>query len=75
MINAGYGGPYPWGESIAAGMTTPTGVVSSRMASVGHCTNVMSGSYGSIGVGYAHVAGSPYGHYWTQDFGGTGGGS
>jgi uncharacterized protein YkwD len=56
-------------------MTTPTGVVSSRMASAGHCTNVMSGSYGSIGVGYAHVAGSPYGHYWTQDFGGTGGGS
>jgi len=31
----------------------------------------MSGSYRSIGVGYAFRAGSQYGSYWTQTFGGS----
>ena len=40
------------------------------MNSTGHCTNIMKAGYADIGVGYAFVSGSSYGHYWTQDFGG-----
>ncbi len=61
----------PIGENIAAGYSTPQSVVTGWMASTGHCSNIMSGSYRSIGVGYAFLAASPYGHYWTQDFGGS----
>lgn len=67
---AGYSGS-PLGENIAAGYPTPQAVVAGWMASPGHCSNIMSGSYRSIGVGYAFLAGSAYGHYWTQDFGGS----
>jgi uncharacterized protein YkwD len=31
----------------------------------------MSGSFKAVGVGYAYSASSTYGHYWTQDFGGS----
>ncbi|MGC3996304.1 MAG: hypothetical protein QM767_01705 [Anaeromyxobacter sp.] len=30
----------------------------------------MAGGYRELGVGWAQVSGSPYGQYWTQDFGG-----
>jgi uncharacterized protein YkwD len=40
------------------------------MSSAGHCRNIMSGSYRSIGIGYALNTGATYRHYWTQDFGG-----
>jgi uncharacterized protein YkwD len=40
------------------------------MHSPGHCTNIMSPGFRSLGVGYARVPGSPLEHYWTQDFGG-----
>jgi len=60
----------PIAENIAAGYATPQSVMAGWMASSGHCSNIMSGSYKSIGIGYAYVATSPYGHYWTQDFGG-----
>lgn len=75
IASAGYSGPYPWGENIAAGMSTPQAVVTAWMGSAGHCKNIMSGNYGAIGVGYGFAAGSSYGHYWTQDFGGVGGSS
>jgi uncharacterized protein YkwD len=68
---AGYTGSNPLGENIAAGQSSPAAVVSGWMGSTGHCQNIMNGSYRSIGVGYAFRAGSPYGHYWTQDFGGS----
>ena len=71
MTNAGYAGPFPWGENIAAGQPTPQAVVDAWMSSPAHCTNIMNGSYRAIGVGYAFRAGSTYGHYWTQDFGGS----
>ena len=71
MTNAGYAGAFPWGENIAAGQPTPQAVVDAWMSSPGHCTNIMNGSYRAIGVGYAFRAGSTYGHYWTQDFGGS----
>jgi uncharacterized protein YkwD len=58
------------GENIYAGPTTPAAVVEGWMKSPGHCANLMSRSYHVIGVGYADVPGSKFGHYWTQDFGG-----
>ena len=68
--NAGYNGRSPLGENIAAGMSSPQSVVDAWMGSSGHCTNIMKAGFEDIGVGYAHLSGSPYRHYWTQDFGG-----
>lgn len=57
------------GENIAAGYSTPSTVVASWMTSSGHCNNIMSPNFKHLGVGYYYRSGSPYGHYWTQDFG------
>lgn len=59
----------PVAENIAAGNHTAADVVEAWMNSPGHCRNIMSRRATLLGVGYAHVAGSPYGHYWTQAFG------
>jgi hypothetical protein len=37
----------------------------------GHRRNMMSGAFHALGAGYASRAGSPYGTYFTQDFGGV----
>jgi uncharacterized protein YkwD len=70
MRNAGYQGPFPWGENIAAGQLTPEEVVTGWMTSPHHCENVMNAGFRVLGVGYGYGASSPYHHYWTQDFGG-----
>lgn len=62
-----YGSPVA--ENIAAGSHTAASVVNSWMNSPGHCRNIMSSRATALGVGYAYVAGSPWGHYWTQAFG------
>jgi hypothetical protein len=62
-------GARPWGENIAASDPDPVRTVESFMQSPDHCRNIMNGSYGVIGIGYAQ--GGPAGHYWTQDFGGS----
>jgi uncharacterized protein YkwD len=66
---AGYTGWTMLGENIAAGQPTAEIVVAGWLDSDGHCANIMSPDFTEIGVGYASVAGSPYTHYWTQDFG------
>jgi uncharacterized protein YkwD len=71
ITHAGYAGASPWGENIAGGQSSSAAVVSAWMNSAGHCANMMNPSYRAIGVGYAYRAGSTYGHYWTQDFGGS----
>jgi uncharacterized protein YkwD len=61
---------YTWsnlGENIAAGQQTPEAVVAGWIASPGHCSNIMNGSFTQLGVGYAE--GGSYGKYWVQDFG------
>jgi uncharacterized protein YkwD len=68
--DTGYMGS-PIGENIAAGYSTPQAVVSGWMDSPAHCGNIMLANYGVLGVGYAFDAASTYGHYWTQNFGGT----
>jgi uncharacterized protein YkwD len=69
--NAGYSFPTSLGENIAAGYSTPQAVVAGWMGSPGHCSNIMSASFKSTGVGYAHTSSSSFGHYWTQTFGGV----
>jgi uncharacterized protein YkwD len=71
MRDAGYNGAFPWAENIAAGTSNPQAAVDGWMNSPGHCANTMSGNYHVTGIGYAFRAGSVYGHYWTQNFGGS----
>jgi uncharacterized protein YkwD len=71
MRDAGYSGAFPWAENIAAGPGSAAGVVDGWMGSPGHCANIMSAGARATGVGYAFRAGSTYGHYWTQNFGGS----
>ncbi len=67
---AGFSGSFV-GENIAAGQTDPARVMQAWLDSPGHCENLMDPSYKVLGVGYFHDAGpDPYGHYWTQNFGG-----
>ena len=67
---AGYPGQLPWGENVAAGYATPEDVVAGWMGSPGHCANIMEPGFVEIGVGYAFREDSPYGAFWTTDFGG-----
>jgi uncharacterized protein YkwD len=70
MREAGYDGPFPWGENIAAGNATAEATVEQWMNSPHHCENVMAPGFRVLGVGYAFEPASTYRHYWTQDFGG-----
>lgn len=71
MYAAGYSGPGPYAENIAAGYSTPADVVDGWMGSTGHCTAIMTGGFHVAGVGYAYAAASSYRYYWTLDFGGN----
>lgn len=51
------------GENIAMGQRTPSEVVTAWMNSPGHRANILSSSYGKIGVGYVADV-----NYWTQEF-------
>ena len=54
------------GENIAWGQKTPEEVVKAWMNSAGHRKNIMSSSYGKIGVAYLqNASGTPY---WVQLF-------
>lgn len=68
MREAGFAGPSPWGENIAAGQRSPEDVVAGWMASPGHCKNIMNPRFNVIGIGYAEDASSTFRTYWTQDF-------
>ncbi|MGD1968392.1 MAG: CAP domain-containing protein [Desulfobacterales bacterium] len=68
ITDAGYNWNY-CGENIAAGQPTPEDVIDTWMASPGHRANILNPNFCDIGVGYAYVASSTYGHYWTQNFG------
>ncbi len=61
-----------WGENIAAGQPSPQAVVAGWIDSDGHCSNLMNPAFSELGVGYYNAPGSPYGHYWTQNFGAPG---
>ncbi|MFZ9887593.1 MAG: CAP domain-containing protein [Myxococcota bacterium] len=68
IVATGYTGQ-PAAENIAGGSSTATQVFSNWMGSSGHCRNIMAANLTEIGIGYAYLPGSPWGHYWVQTFG------
>jgi uncharacterized protein YkwD len=69
--DCGYGYNTYLGENIAAGVSTAQGAFDLWKNSPGHNANMLSSNYTAIGIGRAFVSGSPYGWYWTTDFGGV----
>jgi len=68
--NFGYTYSTALGENIAAGYETAASVFAAWKASAGHNANMLTSSYGAIGIGRAYNAGATYRWYWTTDFGG-----
>ena len=58
------------GENIAAGYTTAQAVFDGWKNSPGHNANMLSANYKVMGIARAYTPASPYGWYWTNDFGG-----
>jgi hypothetical protein len=58
------------GENIAAGTSSAQVAFDLWKGSPGHNANMLGGNYNVIGIGRVYTAGSPYGWYWTTDFGG-----
>jgi uncharacterized protein YkwD len=56
-------------ENIAAGQSTAAAVMAAWMASPGHQANIVDCRFTEIGVGLVNRPGTPYGVYWTQEFG------
>jgi hypothetical protein len=57
------------GENIAAGYATAAAVMQGWKNSPGHNANMLNAAYRAIGIGLAYAPDSPYGWYWTTDFG------
>ncbi len=71
LRNAGFTGWLMASENVAAGFSTPEGVVAAWLASPGHRENLLHPSLREIGVAYVYDAGDTYGpfyHYWVQVF-------
>jgi len=68
--DCGYGYNAWLGENIAAGVSTAQQAFDLWRNSPGHNANMLGANYAAIGIGRAYAAGSPYGWYWTVDFGG-----
>lgn len=78
-IQSYYTKPAGLAENIAAGYTDPFQAVLAWVndggaldgtAGAGHRTNILNSGYREMGAGYAYGAGSTYGKYYTEDFGG-----
>ena len=59
---------YNAGENIAAGSSTPEGVMNQWVNSSGHYANIINSKFTELGVGYVYAPDSPYGYYWVQLF-------
>jgi len=71
MRASGYRYETAMAENIAAGQATAQEVFDGWKSSPGHNANMLSSAYRVIGIGFRSVPGSPYGYYWTTDFGGV----
>ena len=58
------------GENLAAGTSSAQIAFDWWKASSGHNSNMLGASYRAIGIARRYTAGSPYGWYWTTDYGG-----
>ncbi len=70
MSAFGYGFNTWKGENLAAGAESAQGAFDLWKNSPGHNANMLNGNFTAIGIGRAFTPGSPYGWYWTTDFGG-----
>jgi uncharacterized protein YkwD len=70
MNHCGYTYSTSRGENIAAGQTSAAAVFAAWKGSSGHNANMLSANFKVVGIGMEYVSGSPYGYYWTTDFGG-----
>jgi uncharacterized protein YkwD len=70
MAASGYAFNTYKGENIAAGYSTAAAVFNGWKNSSGHNANMLKADYKVLGVSMVYVKGSPYGYYWTTDFGG-----
>jgi Uncharacterized protein with SCP/PR1 domains len=70
MAQCSYGYNTSKGENIAAGYSTADAVFTGWKNSPGHDANMLNASFTVIGIGLEYVQGSPFGNYWTTDFGG-----
>ena len=70
MAASGYGFNTYKGENLAAGYNTAAAVFQGWKNSPGHDANMLGANFTVVGVSLVYVAGSPYGYYWTTDFGG-----
>lgn len=59
------------GENIAAGDQYAIDTFNQWVGSAGHNATMLNTNYAAIGLGRAHSSSSPYGWYWTADFGGV----
>jgi hypothetical protein len=66
---AGYRGWTFLAENIAAGQRSPEEAMASWMGSPGHRENLLSPKATEIGIGHVQRPGSPFEHYWVQNFG------
>jgi uncharacterized protein YkwD len=71
MAREGYTYNTTKGENIAAGYATADTVFTAWKNSAGHNANMLNPKFKAIGIGMVSVSGSPYGTYWTTDFGGV----
>jgi uncharacterized protein YkwD len=69
--DCGYGYNTSLGENIAAGVSSAQSAFNLWKNSSGHNANMLNAGYRTIGIGRAYTAGSPYGWYWTTEFGGV----
>lgn len=70
MAASGYSYNTYRGENIAAGYTTAAAVFIGWKNSPGHNANMLNSQFRVVGISMDAVGGSPYGTYWTTDFGG-----
>jgi uncharacterized protein YkwD len=70
MSDFGYSYNTSKGENIAAGYTSAQSVFDGWRNSTGHNANMLNSNYVVMGIARVYIAGSPYGWYWTNDFGG-----
>jgi uncharacterized protein YkwD len=69
--DCGYGYNTYLGENIAAGNSSAQATFNQWKNSPGHNANMLSANFSTIGIGRAFTSGSPYGWYWTTEFGGV----
>jgi uncharacterized protein YkwD len=70
MAATGYGYKVITGENVAAGYPDAASVMEGWKNSPAHNAVMLDPEFNVVGVALVHSEGSPYGYYWTADFGG-----